>query len=400
MKKNFWCTAVFMIIALALLTQANAGGTREHLQSVLYLLLGHTSSLGVAVPEPLYSDDTILQPLSGDYYGAMGEHPVRKISVKSPWANYADNDDLQVDIYIPSDVAGKRPTVFFITGYGQFHSERYRSLLYFIASQGYNCVFVPHQHTEPDFHPEVLLTILDGIVAEFSSIIDTTKIGYAGHSEGGGLIFYLARARPQWGTQGRFLFSLAAWWGFNLPETGNIEYPPNTNMIIQMGNPTFDRGTDPRQNIDFFLHNNIPEERKTYLYLPGDTDHHATHGISYSTVENGKYTYDALEQVGLYRPLESLMRYSFEGDNEWKKIGLPDQGDDNYDVFSALNGITVLSTDDPLGNNNVPIPAESELESNFLCHQHDPHGYYNPRWRMCMPCRDTPRDQAWAQCNN
>ncbi len=351
-----------------------------------------------AIARPVYSDAAGLPELVGDEYGAMGEHPVRKVSVASPWPGYADDPNVNVDIYYPTGPTASHPTVFFISGYGMYHSETYRSLLYFIASQGYNCVFVPHKHTEPDFHPEVLLTILDGIVAGFSPIIDTTRVGYAGHSEGGGLIFYLARERSKWGSRGRFLFSLAAWWGFNLPETGNVDYPEKTSMIIQMGDPSHDRGTDPRQNIDLLLHNNIPAERKTYLYLPGDAQHIADHGISYSVVKNGDYTYDALEQVGLYRPLEALMRYSFAGETRWKSIALPDPGDGNYDTLYEFNGITVLSTDDPLANHTVPIPAEDDLDTNFLCRQNDPQGYYNPRWRMCMPCRDTPRDDPWQQC--
>ena len=363
----------------------------------------------VAMPVPVYKDDAIPQPLSGGMYGAMGEHPVRKISVASPWPAYANKDYLKVDLYIPADVTGKRPTVFFITGYSMYHSESYYSLLYFIASQGYNCVFVPHEHTNPDFHPELLLTILDSIVEQFAPMIDTTRVGYAGHSEGGGLIFYLAKDRPQWGTNGRFLFSLAAWWGFNLPPTGNVDYPPDTNMIIQMGNPKKDTGTDPRQNIDFLLHNNIPLERKTYLYLPGDAAHPATHRLSYSSTidlndgqpnPDGIAYFNALQQVGLFRPLESLMRYSFEGDAQWKWIGLPDQGDENYNTMSQTNGITVLSTDDPLGNHVVPIPAEAKLDANDLCHKHDPDGYNNPRWQMCMPCGDTSRDTPWTPCTD
>jgi pimeloyl-ACP methyl ester carboxylesterase len=365
----------------------------------------HSSSL---VPMPVYSDAAGLPELGGDTYGAMGEHPVRKITIANPWPAYANKDYLKVDLYLPADVTGKRPTVFFITGYSMYHSESYYSLLYFIASKGYNCVFVPHENTNPDFHPELLLTILDNVVEQFSPIIDTTRVGYVGHSEGGGLIFYLAKDRPQWGTNGRFLFSLAAWWGFNLPETGDVDYPPGTNMIIQMGNPALDKGTDPRQNVDFLLHNNIPVERKTYLYLPGDANHPATHRLSYSSEidiggqpnPNGIAYYNALQQVGLFRPLESLMHYSFGDDNpQWKKIGLPDAGDANYNTLYALNGITVLSTDDPFGNHDIPIPLEKYLTTNDLCHQHDPLGYYNPRWRMCMPCGDTARDVPWQQCN-
>ena len=355
----------------------------------------------VARTLPVYKDDAIPQPLSGGIYGAMGEHSVRKISVASPWPNYAGNDDLKVDLYIPADMTGKRPTVFFIAGWHMYHSESYYSLLYFIASQGYNCVYIPYVHPDPTNNPDLLLTILDSVVQQFAPMIDTTRVGYAGHSEGAGFIFYLAKDRPQWGTNGRFLFSMAAWWGFNLPATGDVDYPAGTNMIIQMGNPALDTETDPRQNIDFLLHNNIPAEQKTYLYLPGDDNHPAIHGISYSGIDNGSYTYDALQQVGLLRPLESLMHYSFgDDDPQWKWIGLPDPGDENYNTMSQTNGITMLSTDDPLGNHDVPIPLEADLGSNFLCHQHIPGSYYNPRWQMCMPCKDTPRDQAWELCGD
>lgn len=345
------------------------------------------------LPQPVYVDAADIPELPDAYYGAMGEHPVKQVSIASPWADYANNDDLKVDLLVPADMTGKRPTVFFITGYGQFHSERYRSLLYFIASKGFNCVFIPHENTNPDFHPDLLLTILDTVVADFAPIIDTTRIGYMGHSEGGGLAFYLAKDRPQWGTKGRFIFSLAAWWGFNLPATGNVNYPPNTNMIVQMYDPAYDTGTDPRQNVDLLLHNNIPAKRKTYLYLPGDAQHTSDHHVPYSEVENGEYIYDALEQVGIYRPLESLMRYSFETDTLWKKIGLPDDGDDNYNTLYTSNDITVLSTDDPLGNLDIPIPAEANL--NFLCSAEG-----NPRRQMCMPCGDTPRNDPWQQCGN
>ncbi len=340
---------------------------------------------------PVYADDGGLPELTGDWYGALGELQVERLTTPSPWPGYAADSEMNVDLYIPAGLTTSRPTVFFISGYGNYHSEKYYSLLYFIASQGFNCVFIPHRYTEPDTNPDILLRILDGVTDRFSLLIDTARVGYAGHSEGGGLIYYLARERPAWGTKGRFLFSLAAWWGFHLPTTGTVDYPANTNLLVQVNRD--DPGTDPRQNIDFLLHNNIPAERKSYLYLPGDAAHTADHDVSYSEVLATGYGFDALEQVGLYRPLESLMRYSFEGDTTWKSIGLPDQGDTNYDTLYTVNGITVLSTDDPLGNSHIPIPQESALDSRFLCSKDG-----NPRWRMCMPCRDSPRDQAWSQC--
>jgi len=366
------------------------------LPGLLNLLLFDNShpSPGEVVIKPSYQDAANIPELTGDWYGAMGEHPVRKLSMPSPWPAYSGNTERNIDLYFPSNVPGKKPTVFFIAGWGMYHSEQYKSFLYFIASQGFNAVFIPYTGGDAIGNPTVLLDILDGIVdGPWKSVINTDKVGYSGHSSGGGLIFYLAQQRPNWGTQGRFLFPVAAWWGFHLAETGNIQLPANTNMIVQVGDD--DNGTDPRQNIDFLLHSNISVERKSYLYLPGDANHPSNHQIIYSKFENGIYSYDALDQVGLYRPLESLMRYSFgtPGGDTWKAIGLPDDGDANYNVMDTINGISVLSTDDPLANHNVPIPLEQDLDSRYLCSKSG-----NSRYKMCMPCKDTSRDQAWQQC--
>ena len=364
----------------------------ENLQPIYQLLFTRTVLPGEPVTRPSYADAADIPELTGDWYGAMGEFPVRKVTIPSPWQPYADSQEMNVDFFFPVGRSGKLPTVFFISGYAQWSSNRYIGLLYFIASQGYNCVFIPHRYTEPDSNPELLLTILDGMVDHFGTRIDTDRVGYVGHSEGGGLIFYLARERENWGRSGRFLFSIAAWWGFHLPATGIVDYPADTNLIVQLsGN---DSGTDPRQNIDFLLHNSIPAERKALLYIPGDALHRADHYIVYSEERDGVYYYDALEQVGIYRPLESLMRYSFEDDREWKAIGLPDPGAANYETLYETNSISVLLTDDPLGNTLLPIPPESALIPQYLCSHAN-----NPRRLMCMPCGDTSRDVPWQQCD-
>ncbi len=348
-----------------------------------------------SVTKPTYRDAARprLPELDGEMYGAMGEHQVRKISISNPWPAYEPDAALQVDLYFPADISGKRPTVFFISGWHQYSSENYLSLLYFITSQGYNCVFIPYRDTDPQGNPDILLTILDRVVDTFDPLIDTTKIGFAGHSMGGGLIFSLALKKANWGTKGRFLFSLAAWWGFHLPPTGDIVYPANTNLIVQTN--ANDPGTDPRQNIDFLTHNTIAAERKSYLYLPGDAQHHVDHGVSYSPFEDDAYIYDALEQVGLHRPLESLMRYTFENDTEWKHIGLPDPGDQNYNTFAETNGISVYLGDDPLAEteNTIPIPPEANLTQDYLCSREA-----NPRRTMCMPCGDNDRHGQWTEC--
>ena len=362
------------------------------LPAIMNLLLAHKSPLpGEVVSEPIYDDPNIPE-LTGAWYGAMGEHPVRKMTMVNPWPAYTDNPGKNITIFFPEDVAGKKPTVFFIAGWGNDDPALYQALLYFIASQGFNAVFIPGPRGNELGNKDILLTTLDGVVdGPWKEIIDTTKVGYTGHSAGASMVFYLARERANWGTGGRFLFSIASWWGYHLPDTTAIELPENTNMIVQVSHD--DADTDPRQNIDFFLHSNISLERKSYLYIPGDADHSSNHSLSY-TLDN---RYDALDQIGLYRPLESLMRYSFNAPMDgstWKSIGLPDVGDDNYNTMFQLNGISVLSTDDPLGNLMVPIPAENTLNPSFLCS----HPTNNPRREYCMPCKDNDRTQPWSQC--
>ncbi len=372
------------------------GGDVPILSPIIHLLFsGNSQGLpGIAVAEPIYHDAANIPELTGAWYGAMGEHPVRKMIMPSPWPDYAENTAKNIALYFPSDVDGKKPTVFFVAGWGMGNPETYQGLLYFIASQGFNAVFVPGPSTPELGNKNILLTILDGVVdGPWKAMIDTTKIGYAGHSSGAGMIFYLAAERQNWGTNGRFLFSMAAFWGYHLSDTTNINLPADTNLIVQVNHDDYE--TDPRQNIDFFIHNNISLERKSYLYIPGDAQHPSNHGLSY-TPNN---TYDALDQVGIYRPLESLMRYSFNAPMDggtWKKIGLPDQGNDNYNTMYQLNGISVLSTDDPLGNHDVPIPQEQNLDSRYLCSRAN-----NERRNYCMPCGNNDRDDAaqhWQEC--
>ncbi len=374
---------------------------------IISMLLDEDPPSGALATRPSYKDVANIPELGGTWHGAMGEHPVQKLTMANPWPASAGNVSLNIEIFFPSDVAGKKPTVFFFPGWDTTASETFHTLLYFIASQGFNAIFVPYDSSEGRNDPNLLLSTLDGIVSgPWSGMINTDKVGYSGHSAGGSMVFYLAKERSNWGTQGRFIFPLASWWSSHLPETGNVEYPANTNLLVQVYHD--DAGTDPRQNIDFFLNNNINDERKSYLYLPGDANHTSDHDVPYSVDEHGNkiigeadaYYFDALDQVGIYRPLESLMRYSFgaEGGLEWKAIGLPDAGDDNYSVSHEVNGISVVSTDNPLiavdalGNYIVPIPVEEDLDDRYLCRKAD------NRSTMCMPCGDTSRNQAWQQC--
>jgi dienelactone hydrolase len=335
---------------------------------------------------PAYNDPSNLPELMGDWYGAMGEHPVNKISINNPaypneivnqGNNYpGDNSyyfgsedgtvQLKVDLYTPADTTTTRPTIFFISGWRHYFSEQYYSLLYFIASQGFNAIFVSYDETNGASQNHIK-NILETVVSDpkFSPLIDTTKVGFMGHSMGAGILFELATKLDNWGTQGRFLFPLAGATAYHQNQP-LINLPPNTKMIVQTYNERqndrhYDWDTDPRFSVDYLINSNVSDVDKTYLYLPGDADHPSNHSTPKSRYENGAYYFDALQQVGIFRPLESLMRSSFENDTQWNHIGLP-ASDPN---LRTMNGIQFYSGDNPYIDLNIANDPSDDYRFRF-----------------------------------
>ncbi len=329
---------------------------------------------GILVNQPIYDDPSNIPALTGDWYGAMTGHPVKKISINNPgyqdlivnrgnnypgdnsyyFGSDAESVRLKVDLYTPANMAGPRPTVFFISGWRHYFSEQYYSLLYFIAGQGFNAVFVSYDETNGASENHIK-NILQTVVADpkFSHLIDTSKVGFMGHSMGAGILFDLARKLDVWGTQGRFVFPLAGATAY-FQDQPIIELPPNTKMIVQTYNERLnDRGynwdTDPRFSVDYLINSNISNADKTFLYLPGDANHSSSHSTPKSRYDNDIYYYDALQQIGIFRPLESLMRSSFDNDTEWNHIGLPESSSE----MRTMNGIQFYSGDTPYSDLNI-----------------------------------------------
>jgi len=63
------------------------------LPSILGLLLSGSPPPGEAVVKPSYQDTANIPELTGSWHGAMGEHPVRKLSMPSPWPDYSANTE-------------------------------------------------------------------------------------------------------------------------------------------------------------------------------------------------------------------------------------------------------------------------------------------------------------------
>ncbi len=123
-------------------------------------------------------------------YGADGEHSVSVVSFESPlWK------ERNVDVFYPGEITEPVPVIFFSHGYGGNDTTNYLSLLKHIASVGYAVVFSPYK-TILSSNEERYNTLFEGFnkaVKDYSNIIDSTKVGFVGHSFGGGAIPEMAR---------------------------------------------------------------------------------------------------------------------------------------------------------------------------------------------------------------
>ena len=332
-----------------------------------FLLFSCKADLQGILPQPVYEDPAGITELTGSAFGAFGRHPVKAVSIDNPGYDlpienkerkntgyYTVDEDplrLKVTLLYPSDICTPRPTVFFMAGWRNYHYQQFYSLLYFIASHGYNAVFVPSDDWNVTTENHIK-SILETVVTDplFEKRIDLTRVGFMAHSIAGGLMFHLEQQLRHWGQNGRFIYTLAGWASYN-QQVIPYAMADNTRIIIQtfneeLNNRPHNSDTDPRFSIDYFTSTTTEYSEKTYLYLPGDDQHisdHSTPKSRYDLHGQKKFYFSALQQVGIFRPLQSLMGYSFGVDIPHKDIGLPDTNP----ALRSVNGISFYSGDNP-----------------------------------------------------
>jgi hypothetical protein len=173
----------------------------------------------------------VAKPATG--YGSDGPHTISSVSFANP---YWPAHDLV--IYHPSDISTPVPTIFYNHAYGGFDPSTTMGIFKFIVGKGYAVVFSPYPTVAPS--PQSRYADLDSgfiwAVKNYPTIIDTSKVGFMGWSFGGGAAFanaYEAFTVQNWGQQGRFIFSLAPYYFFNISQPQLVAFPVNTKILIK-----------------------------------------------------------------------------------------------------------------------------------------------------------------------
>jgi hypothetical protein len=121
---------------------------------------------------------------------------------------------------------------------------------------------------------ELYQVLFDGFVAaanQYPNLIDTRKVGFAGHSFGGGATPSLAlRAVRErgWGSEGLALFPLAPWYSHQLSNQDLAAFPAHTQLVMQVYED--DVLNDHRMAIDVYRRMNLPAANKDYLVVHSD----------------------------------------------------------------------------------------------------------------------------------
>lgn len=259
---------------------------------------------------------SIPKPTSG--YGADGTYTVATQSFTNP--NFPTNN---IVIYYPTGITSPVPTIFYSHAYGGNDPNNISGFLNFVAKKGYAVVFVPYQTvgvTVTDRYNNLLNGFIKA-ARNYPNIIDTTKVGFVGHSFGGGASFanaYHCFTTLDWGRSGRFIFSMAQWYSYNISQTELQSFPTDVKLLSIVYED--DATNDQRMANDIFNTINIPTSEKDYLRVKSDTISGYVYTADHVVPNNSAF--DALDYYAYYRLFDAMCDYVFNGSMAGKDVAL------------------------------------------------------------------------------
>ena len=310
-----------------------------------------------------YNDPNIPKPASG--YGADGTHTPAVISFTNVF--FPGNNILS---YYPSDIGTKVPTIFYSHAFGGNNPVNITAMLEFVAKKGYAIVFVPYQTIGPTVEQRYgnLLAGFRKAARDYPNIIDTTKVGFMGHSFGGGASFgnaYKCFTENNWGSKGRFIYALAEWYSYNISQDELRNFPSDTKLLTEVFDD--DETNDLRMAIDIFNNINIPADEKDYLLLKSDT----LNGYVYLAdhVVPNTSVFNAYDYYAYYRFIDALCDYTFNNNPAGKATAL---GNGSAAQVTMPGGLK------PLVYTDYPVVQYPESKYLFPCDS-----TINPRLSYC-----------------
>ncbi|RUM64344.1 MAG: hypothetical protein DSZ05_07545 [Sulfurospirillum sp.] len=223
-------------------------------------------------------------------------------------------------LHYPERLKGRYPLILFIPGWGSVQYEDYRTLIDYLVSLGNIVLFAPEYANE--YGIQKIRQELEDIyrLCSIQEHMDTSRFGVVGHSSGGGKAFAVCRYFVQkgWGTKGRFIFSMAPWFAFDMGQEEMQSIPEDTYVFMEFFGS--DMTTDPRISMTTYsLLTQIPAARKTFYVYP-DTGHgYPTGNRTLSQMDGVTEPLRAVIDAAFYHRTDDFMEFdSLGSDTPWQ----------------------------------------------------------------------------------
>ncbi|MBD3391064.1 MAG: hypothetical protein GF418_03325 [Chitinivibrionales bacterium] len=257
-------------------------------------------------------------------FGSTGPYRVRKRAFPQPSLGHG-----KVYVFSPVDAPEPAPAIVFLHGFQWPMPDFYQGLIKNLASQGYHVVFPSYLLYRTSLNNRKRYDLmLKGAAEAFSLLgaaVDTSRLGFIGHSYGGGAVPAVAWhyvKLKEWGRRGAFLFIMAPWY-VHFIDPHEFEYfPSHVKLVVQVYED--ERFNDWRMAEDlFYSFRTIPFSEKVFV-----TVHNDVYGGSrmeaehVSPLSSGDGDIDAIDHYAIYRIAHALAAYAFDGDPAGRAIAL------------------------------------------------------------------------------
>lgn len=355
MNFRFFVVIILLPLLAACVQHEKKMSETEMIQDVL-LVLSYPYLLNNCAITGISPQGPVTQITSG--YGMRGTHQVAVAPLQNPIA------DRRVCVYYPADQSSPAPVLFLFHGFSSPSAEPYYPLIDFYVSKGYVVVFpIYFSDTRPPTQNyDIMWAGLKFAVDTFPSKIDTRKVGFMGHSYGGGATPYMAHKglfEQSWGSLGSFMYLAAPWYSFSTTNANLTDFTNATKLIVQVYEE--DQTNDHRMGIDIFNSvTSIASTERSYQVIHTDSYGGYTlksdHYVPIKDTILGIGALNGYDFYGVWRQLDALTDYAFNGTAAGANTALG-SGNGNFPMGTYPDGSAVRRMD--FTRSPAPLQAES-----------------------------------------
>lgn len=215
------------------------------------------------------ASETITITVSQFEYGMDGPFSLEEITFENDlWPT--EDGGVPVSVLLPVERDLPVPVIFYSHPFGGTDWHYSETLFRHLVSLGIAVVFSPYPTLVEDYlsilsRYEMLWRGFEMAVDQYYSSFDLSKVGFAGHSFGGGATPAMAWkgfVEFGWGNDAAFMFMMAPWYSYDISEAQLAAFPEHVYMVEQVYDD--DIVNDHRMAIDIFNAIGIPMDRKSY----------------------------------------------------------------------------------------------------------------------------------------